>query len=152
MNVKGFFQSVRNEQYEIELLLSRRNDIISIPGLRYDRESVQTYANSDLSKTALKLLEFDKELQNRINILIDKKQQAMRYINTLQDSLQRSIMTIYYLDRKKIPGISATRPYTFFEIANMLNVSPDYVRHLHGYALQNIAKNLINSEAETTIA
>ena len=53
MNVKKFFQSVRNEQYEIELLLSRRNDIISIPGLRYERESVQTYANSDLSKTAL---------------------------------------------------------------------------------------------------
>lgn len=149
VNIKKFLQKVRTEQDELELFMDRKNSIISVPGIRYDKERVQSCTNSDLSATAFKLLEFDKELQTRINRLIDNKKQAMKLIDMLEDSLQRQLMTIYYLDRKKIAGISATRPYTFYEIASMLNVSPDYARHLHGYALQNINKLLADQEHAT---
>lgn len=140
MNIKGFLQAIRTEQTELEILESKKYDIVSVPGMRYDTDKVQTSNNTDLSDIALKLLDFDHKYEKRMIGLLKRKTDAMELINSLEDSTQRTVLIIYYLDRKKIPGSKYTRPYTWFEVAQILNYSVDRVKHLHGYALQNLQK------------
>jgi DNA-directed RNA polymerase specialized sigma subunit len=142
MNVKSFLQSIRSEQTEIEIMQAEKYDIVSVPGMRYDTDKVQTSNQNDLSSVAVKLAKFDKKYEKRINDLVERKNSAMRLISGLEDSAQRIVLIVYYLDRKKIPGSRYTRPYTWFEVAQILNYSTDHVKHLHGYALQNLQKNL----------
>ena len=138
MDIKAYLQQIRTEQTEIEIMQSKKYDIVSIPGMRYDTDKVQTSNSTDLSDIALKLADFDRKYDKRLNCLIDRKKTAMELINSLGESSQRLVLIMYYLDRKKIPGSKYTRPYTWFEVAQILNYSVDRVKHIHGYALQNL--------------
>lgn len=144
MDIRKFLRKIRNERSELELLLLKRDNITVIHGLTYDRDKVITSNGGDLSEMAIK----NARLLNRIDKLIrtfDRNQhKAMNIIYSLTDSVQRQVMVIYYLTRKKTEFSQITSPYTLEEVAAIMSLSFTHVRHIHGEALDILRKQQVN--------
>lgn len=140
MDVKQFLRQIRTEYTELELMLLKKNNMIFIRALTFDKDKINTNVSEDLSEMAIKnnalLLAIDKKIQK-----LQKNQlKAYNMINELEDDNQRQVMLMYYLTRKESENKEITSPYSLDEVAEALNFSGSYVKHLHGDALTELRK------------
>ena len=139
MDVKQFLKQIRSEQTEIELLLLKKNNIILIRALKFTADKVQASSDKDLSDYAIKNGALLNALDKKINEFHKNQLIAYDLINSLENDNQRKMMLMYYLTRKDT-GRELTRPYSLEEVADELNYSSSYIRHLHGSALEALRK------------
>ena len=141
MDVKTFLRKLRTEYTELELLLLKNNNIILIHALRYDRDKVQASVNFALEEQAIKnngmLLAIDKKLKD----FQERQEKAFSMISELDNELQRTTLIMYYLSRKKEGHNELTRPYSLEEVAQELQYTEGYIRHVHGDALKILREN-----------
>jgi len=105
MNIKSFLRACRDEQGEINILLRKREQLYSslLPaGIRYDGDRVQTTPEDRMLERMPEIAELDKKISQQIRKLARRKAKAMGMINKLQDSKQRQVLTLYYLDNRRL--------------------------------------------------
>jgi DNA-directed RNA polymerase sigma subunit (sigma70/sigma32) len=135
MDVKAFLRKIRAEHTELELLLLKKNNIILIHALRFDKDKIQTNSRYTLEDQAIKDNGLILAIDNKIKSFQEHQLQAYDLISSLDNELQRSILIMYYLSRKKSAYNELSRPYSLEEVAEELNYTESYVKHIHGDAL-----------------
>ena len=135
MDVKEFLRRIRTEQTELELMLLKKNNMIYIRALTFDKDKINTSVSEDLSEMAIKNNALLLAIDRKIRQLQKNQLRAYKMINGLEDDNQRQIMLMYYLTRKESENSEITSPYSLDEVAEALNFSNSYVKHLHGDAL-----------------
>lgn len=143
MDVKAFLRKLRTEYTELELLLLKKNNIILIHALRFDKDKIQTNGVFSLEEQAIKnnglLIAIDK----RLKAFQDNQLKAYNMIEQLENDLQRTTLIMYYLSRKQSEFNELSRPYSLEEVAQELNFTEGYIRHVHGDALKILRNNYI---------
>ena len=136
MDIKAFLRKIRTEQTELELLILKKNNIVVVHALSFDHDKIQSNSTGDLSDIAIKdnglLLAIDKKIRS----LQAHQLKAYNLIFKLENDVQRKILFMYYLSRKKTEYNELTRPYSLQEVAEELDYDAGYVRHVHRDALQ----------------
>jgi len=105
MNIKSFLRACRDEQGEVNILLRKREQLYSslLPeGIRYDGDRVQTTPEDRMLERMPEIAELDKKISQQIRKLARRKVKALGMINKLQDSKQRQVLTLYYLDNRRL--------------------------------------------------
>ena len=135
MDVKDFLRKIRSEYTELELMLLKKNNMVYIRALTFDKDKINTSVSEDLSEVAIKNNALLSAIERKIRQLQKNQLRAYNMINGLEDDNQRKIMLMYYLTRKESENHEITSPYSLDEVAEALNFSGSYVKHLHGNAL-----------------
>ena len=88
-------------------------------------DKVQTSGPKDtMAETIAKIIDLEKEINQRIDTLVDLKKEAFRLISLLPDHDQQNVLIARYIDNKK-----------WLDIAGDLNFSISQVYKIHGHAL-----------------
>lgn len=125
LNVK-----INNKKKELDEL---RQLAQSTGGFDYSAERVQTSPTSDiLEKKVLKYVYLEQEINTEIDQFIDLKHKIINEIHTLTNNTYIKVLFMRYVEFKKLK-----------EIANELGWSYQYIRELHGCALQDFGKKFL---------
>ena len=125
--IRNIALTVRHIQNELERL---RADAASA-SINLDGMPHATSGNSDrLARLAIKMAEYNTELQDELNALLDEKAKAIKMIKTLPPK-QQTILVEYYIHVK-----------TWEQIAEEMDISVRHCHRLHGNALYNFDKVL----------
>jgi hypothetical protein len=103
--VRELLQSVRAEKLEIVILREQIEELKMslLPGaIRYDKDKVQTSPDDQMSAVMEKVDDYERKLKHRLLSLLDKQSQASELIMELDDSLQRQVLQLYYLDKDRL--------------------------------------------------
>ena len=94
----------------------------------YGRDRVQTSNKNTIEDLILKMCDFEIEIEKDIDLLIDKKKNAILEINSINDLRYRTILELRYLKSKKWEEIAVETGYEY-----------SWVLRLHGEALKKIS-------------
>lgn len=101
-----------------------------IPGTRTSEEKVQTTPNHDKIGTAYaKIDELERNLDKAIDQYVNKKNEIIKQIDSMEDETLYTILFSRYIEKK-----------TFEQIATEVNYSYRQVTRLHGKALNEFEK------------
>lgn len=123
---------VRRIQNELERLRADAASVsINLDGMP------RVSGNGDrLARLAIKMAEYNTELQEELNTLLDEKVRAINMIKTL-DPKQQTVLIEYYIHVK-----------TWERIAEEMNLSVRHCHRIHGNALYNFDKLLNKGDIE----
>lgn len=94
----------------------------------YGRDRVQTSNKNTIEDLILKICDLEIEIEKDIDLLIDKKKNAILEINSINDLRYRTILELRYLKSKKWEEIAVETGYEY-----------SWVLRLHGEALKKLA-------------
>ena len=126
MQIRHIALRVRRIQNELEQL---RTDAASV-SVNLDGMPRVSGNTDRLAILAIKMAEYNTELQEELNMLLDEKVRAIRMIKTLPQK-QQTVLIEYYIHVKK-----------WEQIAEEMNISVRHCQRLHGNALYNFDKVL----------
>ena len=134
MTAKEYLSEVQTLQTIIEqkqeALKQIRESVTSVHGLQYDRERVQGSKQTDrIGETVAKIVDIEKEVEADVITLICKKHETIKQIHTLQNPRFIALLFKRYIEYKK-----------FQTIAEEMDLTEQYVKHLHGKALKAFEK------------
>ncbi len=138
MKAKSYLQQIRrldkkinNKQMQLESLQELVTNITPI----LKDVNVQSNASQDrLGDTMAKIIDLQNEINNEIDLYINKKLEAIKLINTIGDDVSISILTQRYINYKR-----------WDEIADNLSYTRQGVLKKHGQALLNFEKSVYMS-------
>lgn len=112
-----------------------RLQIQSIGSIDYSKERVQTSPSGDASFVKLigRITDLEAEINAEIDKYVDKKHQIINQIQSLQNVNYISILFKRYVEYKRLRCICVEMDFTY-----------QYIRELHGYALQEFEKTYTN--------
>lgn len=131
-NVKRYLYAVRDELSEIEELQARINEmrVALLPSaIRYDRDKVQTSPSDTVTDRMAAIAEYSNLLDRKISKLYRRRATAQRLIDTLTDSLERQVLSMYFL--------SNSRP-TMDEIATRVSYSVQHTFRIYAAGLEHL--------------
>lgn len=134
MKAKEYLLQVRHINKMIELKqneINKLNLLLGVKAVNYEAERVQSSNTTDRTDLICKIVDFEIELKEYINRLIDLKKEIMQTIDKLEDADLIKLLYLRYFDFK-----------TWEEIAIAMNYSYRWVLKLHGISLQKIEKIL----------
>lgn len=146
MNVKElkqFFKDVRSEQAEIQQLkdLIQQKEMSLYPkAITYDGLKVQVSPEDRFANECAAVADLQVELGASIMRLARKQIQAEQLIRKLDDSNMRKVMRYYYLT------IFDGQLPTWNQVAIKMNYYERYVKKLHGSALLELSKILLEED------
>lgn len=118
MNAKQFLYSVRDELSEIRSLERRieqaEAEAEGLRGIRYDKPRVQSSAGNTMPDRVANIVKYKDQLQQKRDALYLKRQKAQALIDRLDDSIQRQILELYFLDDDRL---------TMEKVAEQINYS-----------------------------
>ncbi len=121
LNVK-----IDNKQKELDDL---RLMAQSTGGIDYSSERVQTsLARDSLEKKVIRYVCLEQEINDEIDKYVDLKHKIINEIHTLTNPIYIEVLYMHYVEFKRLQ-----------EIAVEMNYSYQYVRELHGHALQEFS-------------
>lgn len=132
MTTKQFLYSVRDEQQEIRELNMRvyQLGMSLIPGaVRYDRDKVQTSLMDTNGDKMAELVDYEELLHKKLKRLYDKRQMAQALIDTLEDSRERQVLDLYFLDDSR-PRMSDVADMMGYSRARVYAIYRDAFLHL----------------------
>lgn len=136
-NAKMFLREVRHtvrEVGQLEMKLEYLRKAALPGGISYDRVRVQTSPDDKISEIMAEIGDLETQLEDDIISLMSNITRARAMIRSLDSSIQRDVLTRYYL-----PDISPTDELpTWRDIAISLHFSEGRVLHIHGEALQEL--------------
>ena len=134
MKAKEYLEQVTLLNEKINQKQLQYNELIqtatSTAAVMYDKEKVQTSISSDkMSNIVSKYIDLQNEINYDIDCLIKLRNKIINEIQTLSNVKFIKILFMRYIQDKRLE-----------EIAVELNYSYQYVRRLHGYALQSFTE------------
>ena len=126
MQIRSITIRVKRIQNDLEQL---RADAASV-GVNLDGMPRATGNTDRLAILAIKMAEYNTELQEELNKLLDERVKAIKMIKTLQPK-QQSVLIEYYIHVKK-----------WEQIAEEMDISVRHCHRIHGNALYNMDKLL----------
>ena len=88
-------------------------------------ERVQGSGSGGIENTIIKITELEIQINADIDKLVDLKAEATQIIDSLEDNKNKAVLSMYYVSN-----------LTFEQVAEYTDVSPRWVRKLHGKALK----------------
>lgn len=132
MRVKDLLKSVRPLRNELELLRQQERMILSPRAISYDGIRVQTSPQDRMFETVEALQKLSRLIQRKEEELAMRQLEAMTMIYSLNNSEYRKLLLLYYIDGDK--------QKRWNEVAELMGYSESRVKHLHGWALQELEK------------
>ena len=130
MRAKELLRSVRPLRQELKLLRQQENLMFSPKAVSYDGIKVQTSPEDRMFETVEAIQRLGRLIQDKENELALKQLEAMTMIYSLNNSDYRKLLLLYYIDGDK--------PKKWNEVAELMGYSESRVKHLHGWALQEL--------------
>lgn len=115
---------IDSKQKEIDLLRQRLRCLRAVD---YSKDKIQSQSVNDSEERIIRLCDLEAEIQKDIDALIDKKREARKSIDLIDDLSLRCVLTLRYIEC-----------LTWDEIAIQLNYDYRHILRLHGKALQII--------------
>lgn len=114
----------------------------SINSVDYSKERVQSSPSTDAPfvKNIEKITDLENEINCEIDNFVDKKHEIIQQIQGLKNSKYIEVLYKRYVEYKR-----------FEVIAKEMYYSCDYIKHLHGYALSEFEKQLLNLAPNSTL-
>ncbi len=132
MEVKTYLQEIRNERLEIRQYEERITELRMslLPGaIRYDKPNVQTSPDDQMLKIEARIDEIESSMKAKLEALVNRYNNAVKYIGMLDSSSHRMVLYEYYLN--------AERP-SWEQVARRLDYSVDRVYQLHREAINKL--------------
>ena len=135
MSAKEYLKDLKRLDTMINQKIKELDDLKAlregVGGLDYSKDRVQTSMLGDASfvNSTLRIIELEQEINNEIDKFVDKKHTIINQIHTLNDSKHIEILHKRYVEFKSFELIAVEMSYAY-----------DYVRRLHGIALQNFKR------------
>lgn len=136
-SAKLFLREVRNEQREVQRLglkLEYLKKSILPGGIRYDVTKIQCSPDDKITDLMAEIGDVEIELEADIRKLVQDIHTARQMIRGLGSSIQRDVLTRYYLPDID-PGDELP---TWKDIAISMHYSEHRILHIHGEALQQL--------------
>ncbi len=135
MTAKEYLQNIRNFRLEIEhwreLIEEKRASLLP-SGMRYDKVMVQSSPNGDpMGEVMSEIDELEKKMNSQLRGLIKQYDKAVTYISKLENSEQRTVLSMYYL--------GSDRP-RWEDVAKAMNYSERKIYSLHEEAIKELEK------------
>lgn len=110
-------------------------------GLDYSKERVQSSPSGDAPfvKPICRTIDLEAEINAEIDKFVDEKHKIINQIQGLKNSDYISLLFKRYVEFKSLEKICVE-----------MNFSYDYIKHLHGYALQDFEDRILNSTPNNT--
>lgn len=103
----------------------------------YSKEKVQTSASGDgLCNAVSRYIDKDRQITAEIDKLVDLRRKIISELHSLDNELYMDILFKRYVEYRKYKDLDA--------IADALGYTSEYMRHLHGWALQEFEKVMHN--------
>lgn len=135
MDVKQYLFNIRNEYKEIGILQERVASLTMslLPsGIRYDLDKVQTSPSDPMTERMIVIADYQSQLESQIDGLLVRHVQAQRLINTLEDSRERQVLGLYFLNMP---------PESMAKVAETIGYSQQHTYRLFERGIQNLRKN-----------
>lgn len=117
-----------------EQITELRESLLFLSAITYDRDKVQTSPGDTLPDQVGRLVEMESEYRRLVERYQANKDKAIALINSVDNELYAAVLTYRYIDGMRLD-----------EIANALNYDFNYIRHVHGWALAEIQKNMTHN-------
>lgn len=134
MGAKQYLRQIREERLEIEQLYDRIEELnwsLLPSGIRYDTIRVQTSPDNQLEEICSKIDLCERSLCDHLAKLVDRYNKAVGYVNRLDKSEHRQVLTLYYL--------SKDRP-TWEQVAREMGYSDRRVYDIYNDAIAELEK------------
>lgn len=135
---KDFFRQIRKEQAEVEHLQSliAKTRMSLLPkGIRYDTDKVQTSPSDPMTETAAIIADYNRQLNESLAKLVERKIRAEQLIMSLDNTDERDILRLYYMETQEISDSSERALYSWEQVAAEKYMNKRWVLKLHGRAL-----------------
>ena len=138
MKAKEYLQQLKLLDVKIDQKLKQVGDLRQMAqatgALDYSKDMVQTSAFGDsMSNAVIRYLSLEEEVDQQIDQFVDLKNQIINQIQALKDVNYVQVLFKRYVEYKALEVIAVEMGYTY-----------QYVRILHGHALQDFEK-IINT-------
>lgn len=125
---KRYLYSIRDEQGEIDILKDRIYQLemsLYPTGIAYDKDKVQTTLKDRFSDTMVDMVDYEKQLQDKLTLLTNRRKRAQSCIDKIDSSIERQILEFYFLSGKKVKfaeigpriGYSKTQASLYYKLA-----------------------------------
>ncbi len=113
----------------------------SAGGIDYSKDRMQSSPSGDASfvKPICRIIDLEAEINAEIDRFVDEKHKVINQIQGLKNSDYISLLFKRYVEFKSLEKICVE-----------MNFSYDYIKHLHGYALQDFEDRILNSTPNNT--
>jgi len=145
MKAKEYLRRLRRLDSVINQKLRELSELkamsISAGGLDYSKERVQTSPSGDAPflKIINKMIDLEAEINNEIDAFIAEKRKIINQIQSLKNADYVGLLYKRYIEYKSLD-----------QICDEMSFSYDYIKHLHGYALRDFEKRVLNSTPNNT--
>lgn len=134
MRPKDYLLQVRHLENEIDSKLKLKEDLraraLSIRSLD-TKERVQSSGGLNFSDWVDKITDIEREIDQKINELIDLKKRINSQIDKVENPIHRLVLVNHYLRGMSLRKIAANYTYNY-----------SYIKNIHGHALLEFkAKN-----------
>ena len=124
-------ENLTNRIKEQEEYIQRLKDSLSIAGISYDKDRVQTSPDPDkFGHIFAQIDEQEKVLEDMKTKLVNVRVKSLNIIHKIEDDRYRRILTTIYVDMRSLK-----------KAANILSFSYDYMKELHQEALNAFSEN-----------
>lgn len=135
MSAKEYLQKLRYIDAWINAIIetvSRHRELLShIRSIDTTADKVQVSHRSQMETTIIKIADLERDLNKKIDELVNLKRNAMEKIDCLADNDHKLLLTARYINMKSWEEIAVDMCYTY-----------QWVHRLHGRALQEFDKIL----------
>ena len=142
MNAKEYLNQIHKLQWQIgalqEQVLYLRNKAQGVKAIVYDMDKIISSPANDMERIIMELAEASNKLQDRILEYIDITIKAERQITDLENKDYARVLTLRY-----ILTDDNGEQFTLEKIAEMMNYSSEWIRHLHTDALNAFEKKYL---------
>ena len=111
----------------------------STRGIDYSKERVQTSPSGDAPFVNLtgRILGLEAEIDREIDNFVDKKHQIINQIQGLSNATYIQVLFKRYVEFKRLEVIAVEMNFTY-----------GYIKHLHGYALQDFEGKVLKDDTQ----
>lgn len=145
MKAKEYLQQLQRLDTVINQKIKELDDLRlksqSTGSVDYSKERVQTSPSGDAPfvKPICRIIDLEAEINAEIDRFVDEKHKIINQIQGLKNSDYISLLFKRYVEFKSLEKICVE-----------MNFSYDYIKHLHGYALQDFEDRILNSTPNNT--
>lgn len=137
MKPKEYLQQVQKLDVMINQKIAEKSELRKfdgISGIDYSGDKVQSSPKGDalFTKSVERIIDLEKEIDNMIDQYVDLKHQIINEIQSLSNTTYIDILFKKYVEYKRLEVIAVEMSYSY-----------QYVRVMHGYALQEFEKTVL---------
>lgn len=145
MKAKEYLQQLQRLDTIINQKITEIDDlrlkVTSTGSIDYSKERVQTSPSGDapFANMIARIADLEAEINTEIDAFVDEKHKIINEIQALKNPDYISLLYKRYVEYKSLERICVE-----------MNFSYDYIKHLHGYALQDFEVKILNTTPKNT--